>query len=80
MDIIVGKPLLPTDYLGFDMGDVPCHYTEERFLPRILVTMGVFRSTGEVKKNRPDLFRTLDKLDMEELKVGKRVIWLLIGD
>ena len=80
MDIIVGKPLLPPNYLDFDMGDVPCHFTEERFLPRILVTLGVFRSTGEVRKNRSDLFRTLDKLDMEELKIGKRVIWLLVGE
>ena len=80
MDIIVGKPLLYPNYLDFDMGDVPCHFTDERFLPRILVTLGVFRSTGEVRKNRPDLFRTLDKLDMEELKIGKRVIWILIGE
>mgnify|MGYP007038178173 CR=1 FL=1 len=37
------------------------YYTNERFLPKILVDLGIYPSISEIRRNRPDLFITLDK-------------------
>jgi len=41
----------------------------EHFLARALVNLGLFASTSQVKKNRPELFRQL--VDGETVKVGR---------
>jgi len=64
------------------------------FLPALLVHVGVFKTTSEVKrinKDRSkstkikdplsrDLWRTLDKPEMTHFKIGKKVFWLVVGD
>ena len=57
------------------------YYTDERFLPKILVDLGVYPSVSEVRRNRPDLIMTLDKQDfISKLKVAKkRFLWIAIG-
>ena len=57
------------------------YYTEERFLPGILVNLYIYPSISEIRRNRPDLMITLDKLDfLDELKISKkRKLWILVG-
>jgi hypothetical protein len=43
--------------------------TEETFLARTLVDLGLFPSTSQVKKNKPRLFRNM--VDGETVKVGR---------
>ena len=78
IEVVIGKPLLDLDILGFDKNT--CVFTEERNLAQILVDIKFFKSKSEVRKNRPDLLRTLDKLDMEEIRIGKKVLWLIVGE
>lgn len=51
--------------------------TEERFLPRILVELGVTKSTSEIKRNRKDLFITLPIGQYNEFKLGKRKFFIV---
>lgn len=58
------------------------YFTDERFLPRILVDIGIYPSINEIRRNKPELIKTLDRLDfIDGLKVSKkRKIWILIGE
>lgn len=58
------------------------YFTEKRFLPRILVDIGIYSSVNEIKRNKPELMITLDKLDFIDcLKVSKkRKVWILVGE
>ena len=57
-------------------------YTEERFLPKILVELGFYPSVSEIRRNRPDLMVTLDNIDfIDTLRVKKREwIWIAVGE
>ena len=56
--------------------------TNERFLPKILVDLGIYSSISEIRRNKPELFITLDKKDfIFKLKVAKkRFLWIAVGD
>jgi hypothetical protein len=41
--------------------------TSERWLPHVLSNLGFFPSNSEVKKNRPDLWREIDRDTIVEL-------------
>lgn len=58
------------------------YYTEERFLPKILVELGIYPSINEIRRNRPNLMINLDDIDfIDELKVSKkRKLWILVGE
>lgn len=58
------------------------YYTEERFLPKILVELGIYPSISEIRRNKPNLIVSLDKLDfVDNLKVSKkRRLWILVGE
>lgn len=78
INVVVGCPIVYE--LNHLYGDEPIHlFTEERFLPNILVEIGFFKSNSEVRKNRPDLFMELDRLDFMHIKVGKKHLWLTVG-
>lgn len=47
-------------------------FTNERFLPAILVEAGVVPSRGEVRRNKPELCKTLNELDCIWVKWGKK--------
>lgn len=79
VELIIDKPLLAPEYLGFNEGLIDTSFTSERYLPNLLVEIGFFKSKGEVRRNRPDLVITLDKPDMLEIKVGKKMLWILVG-
>ena len=66
----------------------------ELFLPRLFVHAGLFKNTSEVKRIHNDrikstkikdpdsrnLWRTLDKPEFTQFKIGKKVFWLAVGD
>jgi len=88
-NIVIGNPIVkPYIMFASDIEDwdkaekEKTYYTEERFLPRILVDLGIYPSVNEVRRNRPDLVVTLDKLDfLDNLKVSKkRKLWILVGN
>lgn len=54
-------------------------FTEERYIPNILIECGVAKSVSEVKKNKPELDRTLDKPDFVVVKWGKRFVGIQVG-
>ena len=54
-------------------------FTQERFLPRILVEVGIAKSSSEVRKNRPELFKELCDVDFIKIKWGKRFLWIVVG-
>jgi|GEM_PF-7100859 len=46
--------------------------TDERYIPRILRDIGAVESTGEVRRNRPDLMREVG--GNERIRIGRKVI------
>lgn len=88
-NIVIGNPIVdPASMFGKDEDDwnsaekeKTC-FTEERFLPRILVNIGIYSSVNEIRRNKPELMVTLDKLDFIDcLKVSKkRKVWILVGE
>lgn len=88
-NIIIGTPLInPAEIFSKNIIDwelnegLKTHYTNERFLPKILVELGIYPSINEIRRNRKDLMITLDKLDyIDGLKVSKkRKLYILIGE
>ena len=86
-NVIVGTPLpgTPAELFGSSTIDWVINehnqtlFTEERFLPRIMVEAGIVKSTSEVRRNRPDLWKSLDKLDFFQEKKKKKFLWILVG-
>ena len=88
-NIVIGNPIVdPASMFGKDQDDwnsaekEKTYFTEERFLPRILVNIGIYPSVNEIRRNKPELMVTLDKLDFIDcLKVSKkRKVWILVGE
>lgn len=88
-NIVIGKPVAsPESMFALDHADwermekEKTYYTEERFLPKILVELGIYPSIGEVRRNRKELVVSLDQVGfIDRLKVSKkRTIWVLIGE
>lgn len=85
-NIVIGNPIVePSSIFGKDEEDwilfeqEKTYFTSERFLPRILVDLGIAPSISEVRRNRKDLVRTLEQLDYLEIKYGKRRLFILVG-
>lgn len=87
LNVVIGKPLVEPWHListckeefeQFDKRDTL--FTEERFLPAILVDAGVVSSRSEVRRNKPELCKTLDKLDCLWVKWGRKKIWIVVGE
>lgn len=88
-NIVIGNPIVElSSMFAKDENDWnsvekdKTYFTNERFLPKILVNMGIYSSVNEIRRNKPELMVTLDKLDFIDcLKVSKkRKIWILIGE
>ena len=86
-NVVIGKSLVdPADLLAANAQDwednekAMTMFTEERFLPRILVASGLVKSTSEVRRNQPQLFRNLDFIGFERIKWGKKFLWIIIGE
>lgn len=85
-NIVVGEPLCEpmlmfavdeADWYGVELDKT--FFTNERFLPAILVELGIVKSNSEVKKNKPELFKILKDTDFFEFKWGKRRFWVQVG-
>lgn len=60
-------------------GDINASYYENGKLVTGTINLGIAPSASEVRRNRKDLVRSLDKLDYEEIKYGKRRLYILVG-
>lgn len=94
-NIVIGKPIVePSTMFSLNEDDWnrlekdKTYYTDERFLPRILVDIGIYPSVNEIRRNKPELMVALDKLNFiggdkegKGLKVSKnRRLWILVGE
>lgn len=88
-NIVIGNPIVESSSMFAkdedDWNSVEkekTYFTEERFLPRILVNIGIYPSVNEIRRNKPELMITLDKLDfIDSLKASKkRKVWILVGE
>ena len=79
-NIVIGKPIVePFTMFSLNeddwerVGKDKTYYTEERFLPKILVDIGIYPSVSEIRRNKPELMVELNKLDfIENLKVKQK--------
>lgn len=85
-DIIIGKPIIDPWYIFCKEKDEwnsikdEIYYTKERFLPKIMVDIGLVKSISEVRRNQKQLIVSLDHLDYMEIKWGKNRLFILIGE
>lgn len=88
-NIVIGKPIVEP-FTTFSLNEEDwnrtekekTYYTDERFLPRILVDIGIYSSVNEIRRNKPELMVELNQLDfLDNLKVSKkRRLWILVGE
>lgn len=84
-NIVIGNPIVDVKQLltkndeEWDVEFEKTLFTQERFLPKILVELGIFKSNSDVKRNRPELFVKLVKPDYMELKIGRRRLFIVVG-
>lgn len=88
-NVVIGNiDTLESDLFAYDEKDWcqnevdKTYYTNERFLPKILVALGIYPSVSEIRRNKPDLMVTLSAKDfISKLKVAKkRYLWIAIGE
>ena len=88
-NIVIGTPIVdPKDMFASSDDDwntiekEKTYYTDERFLPRILVDLGIYPSTSEIRRNKPELVKSLDNLDFIDGLTAKkkRKLWILVGE
>lgn len=83
-NIVIGKPIVPIQsLLGVNEYDESWKevtiFEEERNLADIIVKNGIMTSKREIRRNRPDLIKELDKLDCFQLKIGKKFFFIIVG-
>lgn len=85
-NVVIGIPIVDiTHFLGKNIEDweniekEKTFFTEERYLPNILLELGIVKSKGEIRRNKPELMINLDYLDFKEIKWGKRKLFILVG-
>ena len=54
-------------------------FTDEKFIPRIMVQAGIVKSVSEVRRNRPDLMREVEESSFEMIKWGKKFLFVARG-
>ena len=86
-NIVIGKPLVePWKLISnseeeFEKDDRrDTLFTNERFLPALLVDAGIVKSRSEVKRNKPEFCKELIELDCFWVKWGKQRIWIIVGE
>ena len=85
-NIVIGKSLVVLETLlgvennkEYNWEEVTV-FDEERFLPKLLVKYGFTSSIKEIRRNRPDLVKSLNTLDFLEIKLGKKKLWIVVGE
>ena len=86
-NVVIGKPLVePWVLLANDEKDwieteeKDTLFTSTRFLPAVMKEAGIVSSTGEVRRNRPDLCINLESVDFINLKWGKKRLFIVVGE
>lgn len=88
-NIVIGQPIVdPSSIFASDIDNwnkiekEKTYFTTERYLPRILVELGIYPSISEIRRNKPQLMTTLDELDyIHNMKVSKkRRLYILVGE
>ena len=84
---VIGKPLVePWSLISYNKEDFEKNdkkytmFTEERFLPTLLVNAGIVKSKSEIKRNKSEFWITLDTLDCLWVKWGKNKIYIIVGE
>lgn len=87
-NVIIGFPVVPpSEVFAFDKDDwdndefQKTRWTEERNIAKVMKDLGFVSSTSEVRRNKPELCRTIpsDTLDFIEIKWGKKKLFILVG-
>lgn len=86
-NVVIGKPLIDASLLlALDTRDWEENekgytlFTETRSLPAVMKEAGVVSSTGEVRRNKPDLCINLEKPDCFTVKWGKKYLYIVVGE
>ena len=87
-NIVIGTPLvLAKELLSANDSDwvnvefEKTLFTNERYLPNILVQLGIYPSISEIRRNKPELMIRLDKIDFINIKPKKkRPLWIIVGE
>ena len=86
-NVVVGTPIVDVEELiAKDKDDWESNekaetlFTNNRFLPGIMKEAGMVNSTGEVRKNKPELVKTLEELDCLWIKWGKKFLYIVVGE
>jgi len=78
-NIVVGEPLVSLKSLGITDKELTVYEDQEVFIPRILKKYGFFKSTGEIKRNKPELWRELKFPDFLQLSFGHKRVCIITG-
>lgn len=85
-NVVINSPLVPPeeifassyeDWINVEQNKT--YYTEETFLPRIMVELRIVKSVSEIRRNKPALVKELNDYDYLEVKWGKRKLFILVG-
>ena len=87
-NIVIGTPLVSAKELlsanDSDWANVEFEktiFTNERYLPKILVQLGIYPSISEIKRNKPELMMRLNKIDFIHIKPKKKhPLWIVVGE
>lgn len=89
-NIVIGEPLVhPAELLAENKEDwenvekEKTFFTNETYLPKILVEISISNSVSQVRKNSPQLNITFDisKPDFFKIKISKkRFLYVIIGE
>lgn len=100
-NIVIGELVegLTLEMLGVLDEEVTLHISEDEareanfFLPKLLVTAGVFQNTSEIKRIQKQrdtmghlcddervLWRNLTNPELTRFKIGKKLFWIIAGD
>ena len=87
-NIVIGTPLVSAkellsanddDWVNVEFEKTV--FTNERYLPNILVQLGIYPSISEIRRNKPELMIRLDKIDFINIKSKKkRPLWIVVGE
>lgn len=86
-NVVIGEPLIDpktifaADDKEWEQVKDNVHYTNELYLPQIMLDLGIVKSKSEVHRNKPQLAKTYDEdsYDYEEIKWGKSRLFILKG-
>ena len=56
------------------------HIDTDGVMKEDTINLEFFKSKNLLRKNRPDLIRTLNSLDFIPIKVGNKRVWILVGE